>query len=265
MNEARQRVTEPVVAPPPVPVVEVLGVPVTNATREEAAALLESWIQCWDGRSRGAYIVNAHTLNLGIESPAYRDVLRAGDVVFGDGTGVRWAARLQGVRMRDNLVGTDLLPYFFETRLARGYRYYLLGATAETVVRAARHLESTFPGIVIAGTRHGYVRPEEAAAVVRGINATRPDLLLVAMGNPLQEQWIHDHRATLRVPVSIGVGGLFDHWGGNLRRAPRWVRRLGFEWLQILLQQPGRKWRRYLLGNPRFIARAVGSARRGPA
>ena len=84
------------------------------------------------------------------------------------------------------------------------------------------------------------------------------------MGNPLQEQWIHDHRAALRVPVSIGVGGLFDHWGGNLRRAPLWVRRLGFEWLQILLQQPGRKWRRYLLGNPKFLARAFGTASSRP-
>jgi len=86
-------------------------------------------------------------------------------------------------------------------------------------------------------------------------------VLLVAMGNPRQESWIHQHRAALRVPISIGVGGLFDHWAGRLRRAPGWVRELGIEWMQILLQQP-HKWRRYVLGNPKFLARAVRSAAR---
>src|SRR5262249_13624204 len=80
-------------------------------------------------------------------------------------------------------------------------------------------------------------------------------------GNPLQEEWITRHLPDLRVPVSIGVGGLFDHWAGNLVRAPHWIRRAGFEWLQILLQQPRKKWRRYMLGNPKFIARALAAAR----
>jgi len=93
------------------------------------------------------------------------------------------------------------------------------------------------------------------------INRAAPDMLLVAMGNPLQERWLHAHLPALRVPVSVGVGGLFDHWAGNLRRAPVWVRRLGIEWVQILLHQP-HKWRRYVLGNPKFIVRAVREARR---
>ena len=247
------------------PLVDVLGVPVTNATQTEAADLFEAWITARDGRSRAAYIVNAHTLNLAAEDPSYRAVLCAGDVVFGDGTGVRLAAKLKGVRMRDNLVGTDLLPFFFASRLERGYRYYLLGATADTVARAAASLRAQFPGIQVVGHRHGYVRPAETAGVVRDINAAMPDVLLVAMGNPIQERWIHEQRGELRVPVSVGVGGLFDHWGGNLRRAPQWVRRMGAEWVQILLQQPARKWRRYLVGNPKFMARAMRAARRGGA
>jgi N-acetylglucosaminyldiphosphoundecaprenol N-acetyl-beta-D-mannosaminyltransferase len=89
--------------------------------------------------------------------------------------------------------------------------------------------------------------------------------LLVGMGNPLQERWIHDHEAALDVPVMMAVGGLFDHWAGNLRRAPAFVRRLGFEWLQLLLQQP-HKFPRYALGNPMFLARTARwalAARRG--
>ncbi|MFN8545808.1 MAG: WecB/TagA/CpsF family glycosyltransferase [Candidatus Binatia bacterium] len=243
--------------------VVVLGVPLINVTKEEAAQLLECWIDDGKGRARAVFIVNAHTLNLACDDHGFREVLRAGDAVFGDGTGVRWAARMKGVAMRDNLVGTDLLPYCF-TRSQREVRVFLLGSTAETVRRAAVHLEETYARVRVAGAHHGYLDAVESSAVVRQINAARPDMLLVAMGNPLQEQWIHEQRARLEVPVSIGVGGLFDHWGGNLRRAPTWVRRLGFEWLQLMLQQP-QKARRYLAGNPRFVARALRDARENGA
>src|SRR5262249_42842994 len=144
----------------------------------------------------------------------------------------------------------------------RGYRYFLLGGSPGTPERAATLLERDFPGIHIAGHCHGYVSLGEARDVVATINRARPEMLLVAMGNPLQERWLHDHLDALRVPVSVGVGGLFDHWAGSLHRAPLWVRRLGIEWAQLLLQQP-HKWRRYVLGNPKFIVRAIRDIR-GP-
>lgn len=235
----------------------LLGVEVANATRGEACGILEDWARARDGRTHAVSIVNAHTLNLAWEDPAYRAVLGRSAVVFADGTGTRIAARLRGVELRDNLVGTDLVPELFERMAPRGCRVYLLGATAETVERAARHVEATW-GATVAGFHHGYVLDEPAASEAADrIAASGADLLLVGMGNPLQEIWIDRHRARLGVPVAIGVGGLFDHWGGNLRRAAPWVRRLGVEWVQILLQQPGRKWRRYLLGNPIFLARAL--------
>jgi len=235
------------------PSVSLFGVRVADATKNEAVALLDRWMRDWDGRARAAFIVNAHTLNLACEDPAYRGVLNAGDTVFGDGIGVRLAARLKGVRLKDNLVGTDLVPLLFRTTAERGYGYFLLGGTPRTAERAVARLRRDFPGIRIVGHHHGFVGPR---AVLDTINAAAPDLLLVAMGNPTQERWIHRHLPALRVPLSIGVGGLFDHWAGNLNRAPRWMRRLGLEWLHILGQQP-HKWRRYILGNPKFIVRAL--------
>ena len=244
--------------------VSLLGVRVTDTTRREAVALMEAWIRAADGRARAAFIVNAHTLNLACEDAAYRAVLNAADVVFADGTGVRLAARLRGVQLVDNLVGTDLLPQFFTTHLARGYRYFLLGGTPGTDARAAARVRQEFPGIRVVGHHHGFFAESAAPAVIDQINAAAPDMLLVAMGNPLQERWIDAHRAALHVPVCIGVGGLINHWAGDLQRAPQWVRELGMEWGQILLQQP-HKWRRYLLGNPKFVYRAVVDARRSGA
>ena len=161
-----------------------------------------------------------------------------------------------GVRLKDNLVGTDLVPRLFEVTAGKNYRYYLLGAEADTIERATHTVSQQYPGWELAGFHHGYIAFKDTDEVIEKINVARPDLLLVGMGNPRQEYWIHAHKAKLRVPVCIGVGGLFDHWAGNLKRAPLWVRRQGFEWLQILLQQPF-KWRRYLVGNPKFLIRIV--------
>jgi len=243
----------------PRPTVCILGVAVTDATKSEAIARMTAWIDARDGRSRAVFIVNAHTLNLACEDTVYRDTLNSADVVFGDGTGVRFAARRKGVRLRDNLVGTDLLPALFHATRTSTYRYFLLGGTPDTAARAAARLRNDFRGICIAGHHDGFFAARETTAVVRMINAAEPDVLLVAMGNPLQERWIAQHLAALRVPVSIGVGGLFDHWAGTLQRAPQWIRDCGMEWVHILVQQP-HKWRRYVLGNPKFVARALAEA-----
>lgn len=235
--------------------ISILGVRISNFSQAEAIALIEGLMleRC---ETRAIFIVNAHTLNLAAEDPQYREVLNSASEVLADGTGTRWAARLRGVRLKDNLVGTDLVPRLFEVTGGKHYRYFLLGAGADTIERAAHTVSRKYPGWDLAGFHHGYIAPKDTDELIEEINTAHPDLLLVGMGNPRQECWIHAHRATLRVPVCIGVGGLFDHWAGDLKRAPLWVRRQGLEWLQILLQQP-HKWRRYLLGNPKFLLRIV--------
>jgi len=176
--------------------------------------------------------------------------------VFNDGTGVRWAARMKGVRLRDNLCGTDLAPLLLSS--TPGRRYFLLGADEATIRRAAAWAEMRFPNWALAGCHHGYVtEPEATDRIIDEINTARPDVLLVGMGNPLQERWLDANRPRLRVPVGIGVGGLFDFWAETVRRAPAWIRRIGYEWVWRLLQQPRDKARRYLLGNPAFLLRAV--------
>lgn len=234
--------------------VSILGINITNFSTKEAISLIENLCIGQDETTAPIYIVNAHTLNLAAEHPDYHAVLSGAYRVFGDGTGVRWAARQRRVQLKDNLVGTDLVPDLFAATAGRGYRYFLLGASAESIEDAAQHCNRSFTGWELAGYSHGYLDEEESQQVIARINAAQPHLLLVGMGNPLQEQWIHKYRDQLRVPAAIGVGGLFDHWSGNLSRAPLWVRKLGYEWLQLLCQQP-HKWRRYILGNPKFLYR----------
>ena len=236
--------------------VSILGIKVSNASSEEAIALIESLLTGDSEMTHPIYIVNAHTLNLAADDPGYHETLNSAYRVFGDGTGVRWAARQRGVLMRDNLVGTDLIPKLFESTSGRGYRYFILGGDLDTNARAADACSKRYPGWDLAGFHHGYLSKDKTTEVIKVINDAKADMLLVGMGNPKQEQWIHDHLYELEVPVAIGVGGLLDHWAGNLTRAPLWVRKKGFEWLQLLLQQP-HKWKRYLIGNPKFLVRIL--------
>ncbi|MEN8165892.1 MAG: WecB/TagA/CpsF family glycosyltransferase, partial [Pseudomonadota bacterium] len=194
--------------------VSILGVTISNASSEEAIALIEGLFAGNSETTHPIYIVNAHTLNLAAENPRYHETLNSAYRVLGDGTGVRWAAHQRGVRMKDNLVGTDLVPGIFTATAGRGYGYFLLGADSDSIERAARHCERSYPGWKLAGYSQGYLDEEASRQVIATINAVRPHLLLVGMGNPKQEQWIHSYRDQLRVPVAIGVGGLFDHWAG---------------------------------------------------
>lgn len=235
---------------------EILGVRILDLTIPEAMALMDRWICDPQRPTRRLYFVNTHSLNLAKDEPGVREILNSADAVFGDGTGVRWAARAQGIRIKANLNGTDLIPLFFRTHARRGYRYYLLGADADTIERAAARARVTFTGWEGVGHHTGYLTAETSRTVVDEINALRPDMLLVGMGQPRQERWLFENREALKVPLCVGVGGLFDYWGGDLQRAYPWVRKLGFEWLQLLIQQP-QKGKRYLVGNPKFLYRIV--------
>ena len=240
--------------PPGARRLRVLGVPITDMRFDAAVAFVSALLEDEPPAPRTLYFANAHTLNLAYENAAYRAVLNRADYVLGDGTGVRCAARRQGVRLQDNLNGTDLVPAVLEHNAGRRFRYYLLGTTTEVMERTAQQARQLFPGWQLAGYHHGFLNEMNEAEVIAEINRSHPQLLLVAMGNPLQEMWIDRNRQRLRARLCMGVGALADRWAGDLIRAPLWVRQLGCEWLDILRRQP-HKWQRYLIGNPKFLYR----------
>jgi len=126
-----------------------------------------------------------------------------------------------------------------------------VGVAAE----AARWAQKSYPGLRVAGTQHGYFAESDSEAVIAGIRHSQADVLLVAFGAPRQEAWIRQHFITSGATVAIGVGGLFDYYANRIPRAPLWMRRLGLEWVFRLVQEPGRLWRRYLIGNLVFLGR----------
>lgn len=232
----------------------ILGVAIDDVDTGEAIALMRAAAE--GGTPRSLFIVNAHTLNLACEDDDYRRILNGGDLVFNDGTGVRLAARLQGIRLRANLNGTDLVPAFMEAADGDGLSCYLFGSTPAIVARTAAIVRRRFPGWTVAGTHHGFIDPAASAVLLDAIAAARPNVLLVAMGNPLQERWIAANLAATKAGLCIGVGGLFAYLTGDYRRAPALLRRFGLEWLAVLVLQR-QKWRRYVVGNPVFLGRVL--------
>jgi exopolysaccharide biosynthesis WecB/TagA/CpsF family protein len=240
--------------PAPGDEVALLGVRFDHLTRGEAHAALVSAFG--RGEAWKVYIANAHTLNLAWGDPAFRQVLNEADLLLNDGSGIRLASRMAGKPFPDNLVGTDLAPEVCEQATLRGVGVFLLGGAPGVPERAAVRLRQMFPALRISGLRHGHFSQSENRGVVEEINRSGAGVILVAMGNPLQEVWIHRNASSLHGDLCIGVGGYFDHLSGRLRRAPRWMRWAGIEWVHIMMSQP-HKWRRYVIGNPLFLGRAI--------
>ena len=235
----------------------VLGVPFTLCEFDDAVEHVRDMIVT--GEPHQLVLANAHTLNLAYDDPAYHRVVNDADLVLRDGVGVELAARLAGSDGGHNFVGTDFVPELLAALGPDEVRVFLFGGRPEVTEHAARSLAARGRHVRIVGATPGYGAIER---VVQQVHATRPHVLLVALGNPLQEQWIDEHLVQLGVPVSIGVGALFDYLAGRVPRAPRWVLRLRAEWLFRLLVEPRRLWRRYVMGNPRFVWRVISSRRR---
>lgn len=213
--------------------------------------------------STGVCFPDMSTLNLAAQRPALLQLLQRRMVVFNDGAGLSWAARRQGRPLPANLNGTDLVPQLLHAAPART-SVFLLGAKPGVAARAQAVLESRFPHLRFIGSHHGYLDPATEARVVEQLRAERPKIVLVAMGNPLQIEFIDRHLddPLLAGTLFLAIGGQLDYYGGTLKRAPPSWRALRLEWLYIVLQQPY-KARRYLIGIPQFLLRCLIAEHRG--
>lgn len=209
------------------------------------------------GRQTRVAFVNPDCVNRAQRDPVYRAVLARFDWVLTDGIGMVIAGRLLGQRVRQNVNGTDLFPRLCELLGRSGHSLYLLGGRPGVAEGVVDWIGRHHPRVRVAGVHHGYFTAAEAPAVIRAIRASGAAVLLVGLGVPRQERWIAAHSRACGAVVTMGVGGLFDFYSGRIPRAPQWLREIGGEWAYRLVQEPGRLWRRYLLGNAEFLLRVA--------
>jgi N-acetylglucosaminyldiphosphoundecaprenol N-acetyl-beta-D-mannosaminyltransferase len=206
--------------------------------------------------------VNANNFNLALEREEYMKVLRRADLVLPDGVGVKIALQMAGGKLRKNLNGTDLIPHLSALFVKEDWPVFFLGASGPVLARAKSNLELRHPGLRIVGVHDGYFEQAQEPALCEEINRSGAIVLIIGMGTPRQELWAARNGPRLNVALILSMGGLLDFLGEKNRRAPLWMRQTGLEWVYRLLQEPGRMWKRYLVGNPLFLWRTRSWIRR---
>ena len=231
---------------------EFLGLALDCLTMDETLVAVERLID--GGQPNQHVVINVGKVVLARNDPHLREIINACPLVNADGTGVVWGARALGLPVPERVAGIDLFQELVARSADRGWRVYFLGARPEVVEEVVRRFRRRFPDLAVAGFRDGYWDAADEPALVAEIASARPHLVFVAMPSPKKEYWLAVNLAQLRVPFAMGVGGAFDVVAGLTRRAPRWMQRAGLEWFFRLLQEPRRMWRRYVVGNPTFVA-----------
>jgi len=237
--------------------VHFLGIRIDNLLMSEAVDWISNRIRANSASTAQVSFVNAHCANIAGKDQEYRRVLDSSDLVLADGIGMKVAGTLLNRPIAQNVNGTDMLPSLCSEAGRLNGSIYLLGGEPGVAARVASWISKNYPAVRIAGARSGFFPESESDSEVAAIRAAKPDLLLVAMGVPRQEQWIAQHLEACGARVAIGVGGLFDFYSERIPRAPQWLREIGLEWTYRLYQEPGRMWQRYLVGNFVFIYRIV--------
>ncbi len=232
----------------------ILGVRVGSL---DAGGLIDAAVRSASGRLKEIILpVNAHFLNLASRESWLREFAnREGVQVVADGRGVLLAARLLGCRVPQQIRFVEWVHCLFGAAEKEGLSLFFLGAEGERVRRAGEVVQRERPAIRIVGVHHGYFEfPGQAnEEVVRLINESRPDILLLGMSMPVEERWVRENRERLDVGVIVLGAGCFEWLSGRTSVAPRWLSALHVEWLYRLIQEPRRLWKRYLVGNPQFL------------
>lgn len=232
--------------------VNILGVEFHNTTKEEMTSVLTRRIEA----NEKIFVVTANPeiVMYANEHHDYMQALRTADYIVPDGIGIIIGAKLLKQPLQERVAGFDLMKDLLHVANEKALHVFFLGAKEDVIEKAVKNISKAFPNIHIGGYHHGYFDLNDET-VRNMVAAANPDLVFVALGYPRQEAWIHKHFPTFEKGTFMGVGGSFDVWAGEVKRAPIFWRKLNLEWLYRLIKQPSR-WKRMLF-LPRFILKVM--------
>jgi N-acetylglucosaminyldiphosphoundecaprenol N-acetyl-beta-D-mannosaminyltransferase len=237
--------------------VSVVGTPISLISLNRLLRLFEQWIT--DRHDRYVVFRDVHGV-VAARSDTELDLAHKGaDIVAADGMPLVWALRAMGAHA-SRVCGPDTLLATCEYGLPRGWKHYFYGGAPGVAEKLVEELCLKYPGLNVVGTQCPPFRPlapEEDEQACARIREARPDLIWICLGTPKQEIWMSEHQGKCGGAIMLGVGAAFDFHAHVVRRAPRWMQRMGLEWSFRLVTDPKRLWRRYLLMAPAFVALAI--------
>ena len=230
----------------------LLGTPVDNLTMQETLDMVDNAILT--NQHLHHTVVNAGKIVAMHENPELRESVVNADIINVDGQAVVWASKLLGNPLKERVAGIDLMENLVKLANDKGYKIFFFGAKEAVVKRVVDKYNKRYSPAIIAGYRNGYFKKDDERAIAQQIADSGANILFVAISSPTKENFLYQNKDILRhVNFIMGVGGSFDVVAGLVKRAPVWMQKAGLEWLFRVCQEPKRMFKRYLVGNTKFI------------
>ena len=230
---------------------KIMNTYVNVASMDETIRRVEKIIE--KGKPTQHVVINASKVNLMEDDPELRRIVNSCPLINADGASIVWAAKKLGVPLKERVTGCDLFQELVKVASEKGYKIYLFGAKEEVVTKVKAIYEEQYPGIQIVGYRNGYFTEADEPEIVKNMAESGADMMFVAFSSPKKEYWVNKYLEQLNIPFVMGVGGSFDIVAGVTERAPKWFQAHGLEWLYRFIQEPRRMWKRYIIGNAKFV------------
>ncbi len=197
-------------------------------------------------------VINALKINLMKKDKELTRIINSCPLINADGASIVWAAKFLGIPVKERVTGIDLFLELVRISEKQNYKIYLFGAREDVVLKVKTKFEHEYPDLQIVGYRNGYFEQHEESEIVKEMSDSGADIMFAAFSSPKKEYWVNKYLNDLNIPFVMGVGGSFDVVAGVTDRAPLWMQNHGLEWFYRFIQEPGRLWKRYILGNIQF-------------
>ncbi|MDX1271107.1 WecB/TagA/CpsF family glycosyltransferase [Bizionia paragorgiae] len=241
--------------------ISILNTHIHNLSMHETLAIVENAIS--KGEQLHHVVVNAGKIVAMQSDLQLRQSVNESDLINADGQAVVWASKILGKPLKERVAGIDLMVNLVELAHNKKYKVFFFGAKEEVVQAVVNNYSEAYSPDIIAGYRNGYFKKEEEQDIAREIANSGANMLFVAISSPTKENFLYNNKVLLKnVNFIMGVGGSFDVVSGKVKRAPEWMQKSGLEWFYRFAQEPQRMWKRYLVGNSKFIGLVINEKRK---
>jgi len=232
--------------------INILNTTIDNFSMQETLKIIDAKID--EEKQVHHVVVNAGKIVAMQKDLQLRKSVNESDLINADGQAVIWASKVLKKPLKERVAGIDLMVNLVELAYQKKYKIFFFGAKEEVVKEVVGNYSRQYSSAIIAGYRKGYFKKEDEVKIAKQISDSGANILFVAISSPTKENFLYENKALLsKVNFIMGVGGSFDVVSGKVKRAPLWMQKHGLEWFYRFIQEPKRMWKRYLIGNIKFI------------
>ncbi len=232
--------------------VDFIGIPLNNLCMSETLDKIENAIV--SNKQILHCVINAGKVVKIQNDRKLKQSVISSDIINADGMSILWAAKFLGYKIKERVAGIDLMENLVELAHKKKYTCFFLGAKQQVVKKVVAQYSNRYSKKIIAGFRNGYFDEKDEKEIIKKIKESDADFLFVAITSPKKEIFLNKYKNELKnINLIMGVGGSFDVISGTVKRAPKFMQDLGLEWFYRFIQEPRRMWKRYLIGNFKFL------------